>query len=79
MESVTFPFRLDDLAAMRQPVERGAGEAFRAEDFGPILKWQVGRHHDARALIGGGDHIKEQLGTDLRGRHVAKFVEHEQV
>ena len=67
------------LAAVGEPVERRPGETLGAEDLRPGLEGQIARDDQARALIGGRDDVEEQLGTDLGGRDVAQFVQHEQV
>ncbi len=79
LESVTVAFGFDDLAAVREPVEGGAGESFGSEDFGPGLEGQVGGDDQAGAFIRGGDDVEEQLGTDFGCGDVAELVEDQEV
>jgi len=79
LESVAFPLGLQDVTAMSQAVQRGAGQALAPEYFRPILERQVGRHDQAIPLAGGGDHVEEQLGAHLAGRHIAQLVEDQEI
>jgi len=78
-EPVALALGLDDPAPVGEPVERCPSEPFGSEDLGPGLEGQVGGDDEAGPLVGGGDHVKEQLGADLGGGHVAELVEHQQV
>jgi hypothetical protein len=60
---------------MGEPVEGGSGEPLGAEDLDPGLEGQIAGDDQARALIGGGDDVEEQLGADLGGRDVAQLVD----
>lgn len=64
---------------MREPIERGTGEAFAAEDFGPVLKGQVRGHDQAVPFVGRGDDVEQEFGAGLAGGDVAEFVEDQQV
>ncbi len=79
MEAVTFALGLQDVAAVREAVQGGSGEAFAAEHFSPILEGAVGRHYQAVPFVGGGDHVEEQLGSGLAGGDVAQFIEDQQI
>jgi hypothetical protein len=77
MEPAALASGLDDLAAVGEAVECGSGEPLGPQDLGPGLEGQLGGHDHAGPLVGGGDHVEEQLGSDLRDWHVAEFVEGE--
>ena len=64
---------------MGEPVQPGSGQAFGAEDFGPLFKGQVRGDQEADTLIGTADHIEEELGPGLGEGHEAQFVEDDQV
>ena len=64
---------------MREPIQSRPGEAFAAEDFGPVFERQVGRHDQAVPFVGGGDDIEQQLRPGLAGGDVAEFVEDQEV
>ena len=42
LEAVAVGVHLQDMYVMCEPIEQGAGQALRAEDFGPLLERQVG-------------------------------------
>ena len=42
---------LQDMPAVRQAIQRGPGEAFAAEEFGPVFERQVGGHDQAVAFV----------------------------
>jgi hypothetical protein len=63
---------------MGEPVEQGAGEAFRAEDFGPFLEGQVAGHQGGSAFIALAEHLEEQLGAGLGQGHEAQLVDDQQ-
>ena len=48
---------------MGEAVQQGPGEPFRTEDFGPLLKGQVGGHDETIALTGTADHVEQKFGT----------------
>ena len=64
---------------MGQPIERGSGETFTAEHLGPVLEGEIGRHDQAQSFIRRADHIEQQFGAELAGRHVAQFIENQQI
>ena len=41
LEAVAVAVHLQDVYVVGEPVEQGAGQPFRAEDFGPFLEGQV--------------------------------------
>ena len=64
---------------MRQAIQRGSGEPFAAEDFGPIFKGQIGGHNQAQPFVGHGDHVEQQFGTGFGRRDVAEFIEDHEI
>lgn len=78
-QAVAFAAGLQDVAAVGQAVQRGAGESLVAEDFGPVLERQVGGQDDAGPFVRGGNDVEEQVGAGLAGRYLTELVEHEQV
>ena len=75
LETVALAAGLEDVAAMRQPVECRARESLAAEHLGPILERQVGRHDQTRSLVSGADDVEQQLSTQLAGRNVPQLVQ----
>ena len=45
LEAVAVGVHLQDMYVMCEPIEQGAGQALRAEDFGPFLERQIAGHH----------------------------------
>mgnify|MGYP001614518690 CR=1 FL=1 len=78
-EAIAVTVALDDVAAMREPVERGPGQAFAAQDLHPLLERQVGGEDQAGAFVSGADHIEEKFGAELAGRDVAEFIEDQKI
>ena len=76
---IALPVALDDVTAMRQSIERGPRQPFAAEHLGPVLERKIRRDDDAGSLVGGTDDVEEQFGAELAGRHVAEFIEDQQV
>ena len=64
---------------MCEAVESGSGQSFAAENFGPVFEGQVRRDDDAVAFVRGADDIEQEFGADFAGRHVAQFIEYQQV
>ena len=70
---------LDDVDTVGQPVEQRAGEAFVAEDLGPILEGLVGGDDKAPAFVGAADDFEEEFSAGLREGVIAELIEHKQV
>ena len=64
---------------MGEAIEERTGEAFRTEYGGPFIEWQVAGDQSGTAFIALAEHFEEQLGTDSRERHVAQFVDDQQL
>ncbi len=64
---------------MGEAIEERTGEAFRTEYGGPFIEWQVAGDQSGTAFIALAEHLEEQLGTDSRERHVAQFVDDQQL
>lgn len=64
---------------MGESVEDGTGEAFVAEDLGPVFERQVGGEDDARAFVGVGDDIEQKFSAGLARGNITEFVEDEKV
>ena len=45
-EAVAVAVHLQDVDVMGEPVQQGSGQAFRAEDLGPLIEGQVGGDQD---------------------------------
>ena len=60
-EPVAFAVHFQDVDVVGEPVQQRAGEALRAEDFGPFVERQVGGHHDGTALVALAEDLEEQF------------------
>ena len=49
---------------MGEAVEQRTGEAFRTEDGGPFIEWQVAGDQNGASFIALAEHFKEQFRTD---------------
>ena len=75
LQAVAFALGLQDVAAVREPIEGRPGQPLAAQHLGPVLERQVGGHDQAVPLVGRGDHVEQQFRPGLAGRHVAQLVE----
>ena len=64
-ESVALPIGFDDMYSVGEAVEKGSGQSFISQDFGPALKGEIGGDHEAMVLIGPSHHLEEQFGSCL--------------
>ena len=63
MQPVALTPGFQDVAAVGESVQGGSRQPFAAEDFGPVLERQVGRHDQAVALVCRGDHVEQHIGA----------------
>ena len=78
LEAVAVAVHLEDVDVMREAIQQSAGEAFRTEDFGPLLERQVGGDHGRAAFVALAEHLEQQLGAGLRQWHEAQFIDDQQ-
>ena len=64
---------------MGEPVQQGSGEAFRAEDLGPLIEGEVGGNQDRASLVVLAEDLEEQLRAGPRQWDKAQFVDVQQV
>ena len=69
----------EDVDVMGQPVEQGASETFGGEHAGPLVERQVAGDDGGAALVALAEHLEQQLGAGLRQRHVAEFVDDQEL
>jgi hypothetical protein len=60
---------------MGEPVQQRPSQAFRAENLGPLIEWQVGGHHDRATLVTLAEHLEQQFGTGFAEWHEAELVD----
>ena len=70
---------LQNVDVMGEAVEERTGQPFRTEDGGPFIEWQVAGNQGGTAFIALAEHFKEQLRTDSGERHVAQFIDDQQL
>jgi hypothetical protein len=78
-EPGAFTVHLQDMDMMGEAIEQRAREPLRSEDRGPFIEWQVAGHQRGAAFIALAEHLEEQFRTDRRERHVAHFVDDQQL
>lgn len=64
---------------MGEAVEQGAGEALIAEHAGPFVERQIGSDDRRAAFMALAEDLEEKLRAGLRERHIAEFVDDEQL
>ena len=72
-ESVALAVHLEDLAMMRQAVQKPRGHPLALEDLVPLAERQVARHRQA-ALVAVGEHPEQKLHAAPTQADVAQFV-----
>jgi hypothetical protein len=70
LQAVTFARGFQDVATVREPIERRPGKPLAAQDLGLVFERQVGGHDQAVTLVSRSDHVEQQLRARLAGRHV---------
>ena len=64
---------------MREAVEERAGEPLGAEHGRPLVERQIARDQRAASLVALAEDLEQQLGSGWRERHVAEFVDDQQL
>lgn len=64
---------------MGQAIQCRAREPLASQNLGPVFERQVGGHDHTAPFITAGDDVEQQLGPGLARRHVAQFVENQQI
>ena len=63
LKAVALAVHLQDMNVVGEAVQQGPGEAFRAEDLGPLVEGKVGGDQDGAPLVALAEDLKKQLGT----------------
>ena len=58
---------------------KAPGEPFRTEYGSPFIEWQVAGDQHAASLVALAEDLKQQLGPSRRERHIAEFVDDQQL
>jgi hypothetical protein len=58
-ESEAFSVSFNEVHSVGETVEQCSGETLTAEDFGPVLKGEIGGDHEAMELIGPSEYLEE--------------------
>jgi hypothetical protein len=67
------------MGAVSDSIQQRIAQPRAGEDLRPLRERQVRRDDQRRPFGSFTDHLKEQFGADLRERHIAHFVQHDQV
>lgn len=78
-QPVTLVAGLQNVAVMGQPVQQGRGHLLIAKYARPFAEAQIGRDHDAGALVKLADQVEKQGAAGLTERQVAQFIEYDQI
>lgn len=74
-EAPTFVSGLDDVAMMRETIEKRRGHFGVTEDSGPLAKGEIGGDDDRGALVEAADEVEEQLAAGLGEGKIAELIE----
>ena len=78
-EAVALAVHLQDVDVVGEPVQQRAGEAFRAEDSGPLVKGEIGGHHDGAPLVALAEDLEDQFRAGSGQGDEAQFVDDQQI
>ena len=78
-EAVALPVHLQDVNAVGEAVQQGAGEPLGAEDLRPLVEGQIGGDQDGSSLVALAEDLEEELGPCLGERDEAQLVDDEQL
>ena len=78
-KTVAFAVGFDDMDTMGEPIEQCPGEPLVAEDLGPLLEGEIGRHEHALPFVGATEHFKKQFGPRFGKRYVSQFIQDNQI
>src|ERR1022692_471550 len=70
---------LEDMDVMREAVEERAGEPLGTEHGRPLIERQIARDQRAASLVALAEDLEQQLGPSRRERHIAEFVDDQQL
>jgi hypothetical protein len=79
LEAPAFVSGFDDVAVMRETIEKRGCHLRIAEDARPFAEGQIGGDDDGSALVEPTDEVEEKLAAGLCKREIAKFVEDDEV
>src|SRR5205085_11196198 len=78
-EAEAFAIHLEDVAAVRQPIQQGRCHPLALEYLPPFAERQIARHQQTPTLVTVGEHLEQQLGPGPAKRQVAQLVADQQV
>ena len=78
-EPVAVAVHLEDVDVVGEPVEQRAGQPLGGEHAGPLVERQVAGDDGGAALVALAEHLEQQFGAGLGERHVAEFVDDQQL
>ena len=78
LEAVAVTVHLQDMDVVGEPVQQCAGEAFRAEDLGPLVEGQVGGDQDGAPFVALAEDLEEQFRAGGGHGHEAQFIDDQQ-
>ena len=77
-EAVALSVHLQDVNAVSEAVQQGAGQPLRAEDLGPLVEGQIGGDQYRPSLVSLAEDLEEELSAGLGERYEAQLVDDEQ-
>jgi hypothetical protein len=78
-EPEVFPFHNQDVGIMGQPIQQGSSQLLAANHLWPLGEAQLGSPDERLSFVTPGYHLEEELGSLFRERHIADFVDDQQV
>src|SRR6516162_6208669 len=78
-EAVALAVHFEDVDVVGEAIQQGAGEPLRAKHAGPLVERQIAGHDYGAALVTLAEDLKQELGASLRQRHIAEFIDDQQL
>jgi hypothetical protein len=78
-QPVALGVELQNMNMMREAIEKRAGETLDSEDAGPFLEWHVRRDDGRAAFMTPAEYFKQKLRAGPGERHIAEFVDDEEL
>ena len=78
-QPITLAVHRQDVDMVGQPVEKRAGQALGAEHRCPFLEWKIRRDDGRATFVTLAEHLEQKLGAGRRERHIAEFIDDQQL
>src|SRR6202166_3229971 len=78
-EAIAVAVHFEDVDVVCQPIEQRAGQPLGPEHAGPFVERQIAGDDGGAALVSLAEDLEQELRAGRRQRHVAEFVDDQQL